>query len=376
MGTASIVGLTIIGVFTLFILLKKKKRASDYMLAVINGLMGLNILAEGWILDGHVTAIELFVHFNANFWFISTFLMFAYSMVLNKGRATLHWWHFVFAAPMFVYSAIDLFILGDKGAAAYAQIMEDPNLVYHFFFKLHKVFIIVAGFHILKSIRKYQEQLKQSFSSIESISLGWVKNYTWFIIVLFSCHLIVFLMYNFQLISEIDTAYFVMGILIVIGVCYLSFFGIQQYNYQKVEEAAAKLPAGEGETQQVDEEPSKDAESELLCQRMIDLFEKEQLFTNSELRIANVAEALDVPVHKLSPAINAHFGKPFYDVVAEYRVANLKEKLVNPENKGFTILSLALDAGFNSKASLNRIFKEHTGETPSQYQKSHFTNKP
>ena len=41
--------------------------------------------------------------------------------------------------------------------------------------------------------------------------------------------------------------------------------------------------------------------------------------------------------------------------------------MVNPENKNLKLISLAYDAGFNSKASFNRIFKQMTNMTPSQY---------
>ncbi|MBT8190072.1 MAG: helix-turn-helix domain-containing protein [Bacteroidia bacterium] len=36
----------------------------------------------------------------------------------------------------------------------------------------------------------------------------------------------------------------------------------------------------------------------------------------------------------------------------------------------FSILGIALDSGFNSKASFNRVFKKKAGMTPSQYLKS------
>lgn len=370
MSALSIVGVTLVGVFTVFILMKKNKRGGDYMLAIMNVFLCLSIIAEGWVFDGEVLGIELFLHFNANFWFVSFFFGFAYSVVLNKGRIQLKWWYFAFSAPFLVFSFVDMFLIGEKTPTDYQQIMEHPHLVYHFFFKLHKVFIILVGLDILRNIRKYNDTLKQWFSSTESISLDWLRNYTRLIILLYAIHLVVFLMYNFQIIPEIDIAYLVTGVIIVFGVIYLSFHGIRQYNYQTVERA---------EKEQIPEivasvsQDKKSDESERICNQMIRLFDEEEVFVNPELRIANVAEVLEIPVHKLSQAINDHYKKPFYDVVAQYRVASLKEKLVNAENKSFTILALALDSGFNSKASLNRIFKEHTGMTPSQFQKSHFT---
>ena len=47
-------------------------------------------------------------------------------------------------------------------------------------------------------------------------------------------------------------------------------------------------------------------------------------------------------------------------------------KLISdPDNNKFTILALGLDSGFNSKATLNRIFKKQTGYSPMEYRKLH-----
>ncbi|MEO1714801.1 MAG: helix-turn-helix domain-containing protein, partial [Bacteroidota bacterium] len=76
-----------------------------------------------------------------------------------------------------------------------------------------------------------------------------------------------------------------------------------------------------------------------------------------------------VPVHVLSQVINQETNGPFYDFVNRYRVKHLQELLLDSQKGHLTILALGYESGFNSKASLNRIFKQHVGLTPSQYQK-------
>jgi len=44
-----------------------------------------------------------------------------------------------------------------------------------------------------------------------------------------------------------------------------------------------------------------------------------------------------------------------------------KKNLVDPPNKHLTILGIAFEIGFNFKASFNRIFKNYTGQTPSEF---------
>ena len=105
----------------------------------------------------------------------------------------------------------------------------------------------------------------------------------------------------------------------------------------------------------------------MLEQQLLQLLEKEQLYLEPKLSLADLATRLDAPKNRVSKIINATQQRSFYDLVNGYRVEHLKQQLNNPENAQFTILALALNSGFNSKASLNRIFKNITGLTPRQY---------
>jgi AraC-like DNA-binding protein len=40
------------------------------------------------------------------------------------------------------------------------------------------------------------------------------------------------------------------------------------------------------------------------------------------------------------------------------------------KNENFTLISIAYDSGFNSKATFNRVFKNITGITPGAYYKN------
>ena len=69
----------------------------------------------------------------------------------------------------------------------------------------------------------------------------------------------------------------------------------------------------------------------------------------------------------LSAVINQGFGKNFNDYINDYRVDAFIEKLKNGEQEAQTLLSLAYDAGFNSKATFNRAFKKTTGVSPKDW---------
>lgn len=90
-------------------------------------------------------------------------------------------------------------------------------------------------------------------------------------------------------------------------------------------------------------------------------------YLDRELTIYDLSDQLDIPRHFISEVINEHMGKNFYNLVNDYRVDEVKQRLEDPRYRHLTILAIAYDSGFNSKSSFNTIFKEKTGMTPSEY---------
>ncbi len=95
--------------------------------------------------------------------------------------------------------------------------------------------------------------------------------------------------------------------------------------------------------------------------------EREKLYTNTELTLVELAETLEVHPNNLSQVINTFEEKNFYDYINSKRIEHFIELIAIPENKKFTILSLAFECGFNSKSSFNKYFKKVTNQTPSEY---------
>jgi AraC-like DNA-binding protein len=93
----------------------------------------------------------------------------------------------------------------------------------------------------------------------------------------------------------------------------------------------------------------------------------EKPYLDRELTIYNLSDQLRIPRHILSEVINEHMGMNFYNLVNEYRVNEVKVRMKGDEMKHLTILAIAFDSGFNSKSSFNTIFKEKTGQTPSEF---------
>ncbi len=90
----------------------------------------------------------------------------------------------------------------------------------------------------------------------------------------------------------------------------------------------------------------------------------EKLYKNPELTVAMLSNAIDVKSYLVTKALTTVFQTKFNDYVNDYRFRELKSLIADPDNKKFTLLSLAFDAGFNSKASFIRTVKKLTGKSP------------
>jgi putative ABC transport system permease protein len=90
-------------------------------------------------------------------------------------------------------------------------------------------------------------------------------------------------------------------------------------------------------------------------------------YQDAELHVASLAEKLDIHPRELSRIINTALQINFNDFVNEYRVKEVIRKMQDPANDRIKLLGMALDAGFNSKSTFNRAFRQMTGKNPAEY---------
>jgi AraC-like DNA-binding protein len=102
-------------------------------------------------------------------------------------------------------------------------------------------------------------------------------------------------------------------------------------------------------------------------QKIEDLVVNDKLFENPELSLSDISRKLKTNATVISRTINQGFELNFNDFVNNYRIEAVKNALKNGEHKKTTLLGIAYDCGFNSKATFNRAFKKNTGLSPKEF---------
>lgn len=128
-------------------------------------------------------------------------------------------------------------------------------------------------------------------------------------------------------------------------------------------------------TQKYRQSPMEDDISKQIVEQLEILLQENQLFTHNDLKQSTLVQASGFSAQQISQALNSQ-GVTFNDFVNQYRLSHIKAQLANPENQKADIQQLALDSGFNSKATFYRVFKEKVGMTPSEYRKQSNMPKP
>ena len=81
-----------------------------------------------------------------------------------------------------------------------------------------------------------------------------------------------------------------------------------------------------------------------------------------------LAAKLKLPEYRLRRLINQRLGyRNFNAYLNHYRVEDAKVGLADPTEAEVPILTIAMDAGFQSLRAFNRAFRVETGMTPSEY---------
>ncbi|QEM03710.1 AraC family transcriptional regulator [Mucilaginibacter rubeus] len=98
--------------------------------------------------------------------------------------------------------------------------------------------------------------------------------------------------------------------------------------------------------------------------------ELDQLYLDPELNLSKLAQYTGVSPKNISAVLNQHLQTSFNELVNEYRVRAVKDKILSESFNHLTIAGIAAECGFNSQATFQRSFKQFTGLSPSQFRKN------
>jgi len=115
-------------------------------------------------------------------------------------------------------------------------------------------------------------------------------------------------------------------------------------------------------------EPS--AADQKLIGALMQLMGDERIYRHDNVTIGTLATKLAIPEYRLRRLINQRLGYRNFNVfLNEHRIAEAKAALADPSQAEVPVITIAMDAGFQSLGPFNRAFKATTGVTPTEYRR-------
>ena len=113
-----------------------------------------------------------------------------------------------------------------------------------------------------------------------------------------------------------------------------------------------------------------EAADQKLIDALMRLMADERIYRHDNVTIGTLATKLAIPEYRLRRLINQRLGYRNFNVfLNEHRIAEAKAALADPTQAEVPVITIAMDAGFQSLGPFNRAFKADTGVTPTEYRR-------
>jgi len=356
--------------FSLLVFTKKKSHYSDKILGFWLLILGLELIVPAILFSENYKEYIHLAGSDMGLMLAQLALMYLYAKALVMGQNEFRRKDLRHLIPIFFLYLLTLpyFLKTKEEKIAYYE----NNMEFEFYYVIVIIiFMVYFSYYFYSTymiLKRHRLTVRKLFSTIENVQLLWIRN----ILISYAAFFVVsFIASGLFSVLELPMVYsdyvgYVMLVLFVYGVGY---FGHRQSIIFQTEGPSSVVEHSKEprEDHSISEEHIVTAEEQNFAESLREHMKKTKPFTEPKLSLYDLASQMSVNTHYLSTVLNKVVGKNFYEFVNDYRISEVKNRIHKKEFETFTILTIALESGFNSKSSFNRIFKNGTGQTPSEF---------
>ncbi len=340
----------------------REERASDLFLAsllfagcllllpTLLGFLDIHVLWNEWLflpidpglLIGPLLYLFIVAHTNRAFRFTRQHLM-----------------HFI---PFGIYAVYHLviFVQGREYVFQWMDTIDLPyiNPVYQL------ITLVVMGLYLgmaIKHYRQYRQWVETEYVDPAPLRYPWITRFLWAIALTIAAtcllRIVELLQFDFDFIQA-----WLSSTMVTICIYYISIAGFMSVRPPLTATNPTPKTKLEPANGGLDE-----AEISKELDRLIAYMESGKAYLDPDLSLSGVARSLGISRETVSAVINTGQGKNFRSFVNQYRVEAFKEAVAQGQAEELTLFGLALECGFNSKATFNRVFKQIEGVTPNAF---------
>jgi len=377
--------------FSILLLGKKQKIFSDKILVAFFLLFSLHLLIKYIYTLDIVSKFPHLMGIDVGFPLLYGPLLYFYVSSLVSNQNYFRKDYFLHFLPFILIIALLLpfYSMSADEKLKFISSFDETRKNYMHIFLLQIVPTPVYVVWILVLLKKHTKNIRDYFSFEEEIKLRWLRNLT---IGMAAVSVVVVLVHILWPVFSPDISFqreIPIYISLSFFVFFMGYFGFKQGQIFTESSNTIKIPNTKSQSEDHEKanenqnvskvaeykvkphKKTKDIESERIIEKLKKYMNEEKPYLEEKLTLSEVALALEIPHYRLTQIFNEQLNQNFFNFINSYRVEKFKNKIVDPQNNSFTILGIAYECGFASKASFNRVFKQITNLTPSQFRKKH-----
>ncbi|HKK38950.1 MAG TPA: helix-turn-helix domain-containing protein, partial [Cryomorphaceae bacterium] len=233
-------------------------------------------------------------------------------------------------------------------------------------------FLIMYTYLAYREVIKTESQVKQAVSNLGAQDLSWCKTllYGISIIVLADSGLSVYEL-NYPPVEVVFNLGLIIAIMLIGFFAILGYKGTVQAKILLPDFLLARDQDSSHLTTSSTDSLFTEKQAEELEKQLLAVMEEERPYLDESIALSDLAAKINLTDKRLSELLNKHLKTNFYDFINHYRVEAFKDMVIDETYAHLTFLALAYESGFKSKTSFNRVFKQRTGLSPSEYKKAH-----
>jgi AraC-like DNA-binding protein len=343
----------------------------------------------GWYSRDFYRDILFYIPFQQLF-LLTPVLYFYYKTLLDKSFifSKRDYLHFIPAILYLIYSII-VFLTDKVILNEYYFYADGRDKDFSIWYQIAG--LISLTYYLIKSLKTYNEYKRLTYNSIsfaESVMFKWAQRFIIAFLILIAIRILFFVLNpEWGEFGRKFWYYICFSVLYY----YISISGYANYIFSITAFNGAKIDADStlqskrfenlrADNQLPEHSAGKPAEDKADIPDLDNWKEKveklmlvDKLYENPLLVISDLSDKLGTHSKRVSQVINQGFNLNFNDFVNLYRIKALMQKLEEREHDIQTLLSLALECGFNSKSTFNRAFKRYTSLTPKEYIQKYYS---
>ncbi|MCE7065772.1 AraC family transcriptional regulator [Dyadobacter sp. CY326] len=214
----------------------------------------------------------------------------------------------------------------------------------------------------------YRSWVKTQFSNVEPVSFRWFRNFLIALLLLVSIDFtvtVVDLWLNLSFWQ--DWWNNLAGVILIYYVSIAGYAQRQPGRQLTFSDSGSANPASTPDEVRKKTPATANLDHDRIYQQVLNLMDTEKPYLNPDLSLPDLARQMKMNAPALSLAINGGSSNNFNDFVNTYRVIEFKQQALLPGNAHLSLLGIALECGFNSKATFNRAFKKLENQSPGEF---------